>query len=208
MFLIAMISLTMSRISSRAEFGVELGELGEVDRLDQRAEDRALGLVIALRVARVGRRRRERRRRLVGAAPALAGAGAVRAARRGRPREAARGRPRSRWRRGRGGAAAPASARPPRRRAARPRGCVVTVSRCYACRTRTDLRAVGHACRFSSLSSSGVSRPRCGLLRLGAAGEQLRELAERLGGAVAGRQLRRSSGRCWRRCRTAAARTE
>ena len=69
MFLIAMISLTMSRISSRADFAVELGELGEIDRLDQRAEDRRLDLVIGVRSPRVddgrGRRRfgrRERRR--------------------------------------------------------------------------------------------------------------------------------------------------
>ena len=49
MFLIAMISLTMSRISSRAEFGVEARELREVDGLDQRAENRAFGLVIGFR---------------------------------------------------------------------------------------------------------------------------------------------------------------
>src|SRR5262249_43166742 len=42
--------------------GVELGELGEVDRLDQGAEDRALDLVIGLRMARVGGRRCKRRR--------------------------------------------------------------------------------------------------------------------------------------------------
>ena len=52
-----MISLTMSRISSRAEFGVELGELAEIDRLDQRAEDRALGLVIGFGAAGIERRR-------------------------------------------------------------------------------------------------------------------------------------------------------
>ena len=44
--------------------GVELGELGEVDRLDQGAEDRALGLVIGLGMPRVGRGRRQRRRGL------------------------------------------------------------------------------------------------------------------------------------------------
>ena len=55
MFLIAMISLTMSRISSRADFAVELGELGEIDRLDQRAEDRRLDLVIVFRAARFDR---------------------------------------------------------------------------------------------------------------------------------------------------------
>ena len=42
----------MSRISSRAEFGVELGELSEVDGLDQGAEDHAFGLVVALGVPR------------------------------------------------------------------------------------------------------------------------------------------------------------
>ena len=47
-FLIAMISLTMSRISSRAASVSSLDELRQVDRLDQRAEDRALGLVVFL----------------------------------------------------------------------------------------------------------------------------------------------------------------
>ena len=56
MFLIAMISLTMSRISSRAEFGIEPRELREIDGFDQRAEDRALDLVIALGPARIDRR--------------------------------------------------------------------------------------------------------------------------------------------------------
>ena len=59
-------------------FGVELGELGEVDGLDQGAEDRALGLVVGLGMARVGRGRRERRRRLVRhAAMRLPGVGAA-----------------------------------------------------------------------------------------------------------------------------------
>ena len=44
-----MISLTMSRISSRADFGVELGELRKVDRVDQRVEDRRLDLVVVSR---------------------------------------------------------------------------------------------------------------------------------------------------------------
>ena len=39
-------------------FAVELGELGEVDRLDQRAEDRRLDLVIVVRAPRVDRRAR------------------------------------------------------------------------------------------------------------------------------------------------------
>ena len=51
--LIEMISLTMSRISSRAEFGIELGELGQIDGVDQRVEDRRLDLVVVLR-ARIG----------------------------------------------------------------------------------------------------------------------------------------------------------
>ncbi len=46
MFLIAMISLTMSRISSRADLAVELGELREVDRLDQGAENRRFDLIV------------------------------------------------------------------------------------------------------------------------------------------------------------------
>ena len=40
--------------------GVEACELREVDRLDQRAEDRALGLVIAFRAARIDRRHGDR----------------------------------------------------------------------------------------------------------------------------------------------------
>src|SRR5262245_25887554 len=41
--------------------GVELGELREVDGFDQRAEDRALGLVVMIAVARIDGGRRERR---------------------------------------------------------------------------------------------------------------------------------------------------
>ena len=50
-FFSAMISLTMSRISSRADIGLELGELGEVDGLDQRPEDHALRLVVFVGLA-------------------------------------------------------------------------------------------------------------------------------------------------------------
>jgi hypothetical protein len=97
--LMAMISLTMSRIS-RARIGVELGELGEVDRLDQRAEDGALDLVIGLEcreirgrrcsggdvsTAPAGRRRRDERRAEPGrgdqGATALHGAAMARGAR-------------------------------------------------------------------------------------------------------------------------------
>ena len=53
-----MISLTMSRISSRAASPSRLGELGEIDRVDQRAEDRALGLVVFLGLAASRPRRR------------------------------------------------------------------------------------------------------------------------------------------------------
>ena len=42
-------------------FAVELGELGKVDRLDQRAEDRRLDLIIGVRAPRLDRRRRGRR---------------------------------------------------------------------------------------------------------------------------------------------------
>ena len=77
--------------------GVELGELRQIDRLDQRAEDRALGLVVVLGVPRIDRRRRERRARLVRHAVALARAsGRRRSARRGRPMESASGRLRPR----------------------------------------------------------------------------------------------------------------
>jgi hypothetical protein len=41
-FLSAMISLTMSRISSRAESASRRASWREIDRLDQRAEDRML----------------------------------------------------------------------------------------------------------------------------------------------------------------------
>ena len=47
-FLIAMMSLTMSRISSRALSGIELGELRQVDRVDQRRKDLRLGVVVGL----------------------------------------------------------------------------------------------------------------------------------------------------------------
>ena len=57
MFLIAMISLTMSRISSRAESASSLASCAKIDRLDQRAEDRALDLVVGLRAARIDRGR-------------------------------------------------------------------------------------------------------------------------------------------------------
>src|SRR5262249_31560085 len=47
-------------------FAVELGELGEIDRFDQRAEDRALDLVIGIGMPRGGGGRGERGRRLAG----------------------------------------------------------------------------------------------------------------------------------------------
>ena len=68
-----MISLTMSRISSRAESASSLASCDEVDRLDQRAEDRALDLVVDLGMPRIDGRRRERRRRRCGMARACPG---------------------------------------------------------------------------------------------------------------------------------------
>ncbi len=79
-----MISLTISRISSRAAVAIELGELGEVDRIDQRVEDGRLYVIVVFR-ATFGRRESStvRRRRLLRApVPARAPAsGAVAAAR-------------------------------------------------------------------------------------------------------------------------------
>ena len=54
----------------------------------------------------------------------------------------------------------------------------------------------------SACRAAALSRPAFGFLHLGAAGQQLRKLPERLGGAVRWTTPRRSSGRCWRRCRT------
>ena len=180
--------------------GVELGELRQIDGVDQRAEDRGLDLVIvserrvsvAIGAAAgaaddAGRRRRAR----------------TRAARRGRPTDSgarpAR-RPAARARR-RG-----AARRRRRRRPARPAPVAASVVL-----RLPNTMFPGPCCSpycFISLPSSGVSRPLLAFFTSDAAGQELRELPERLGGAVARTTLRRSSGRCWRRCRTAAARTE
>ena len=45
-----MISLTMSRISSRAAAAVELGELRQIDGVDQRVEDGRLDVVVLFRM--------------------------------------------------------------------------------------------------------------------------------------------------------------
>ena len=201
-----MISLTMSRISSRADFGVELGELREVDRLDQRAEDRALGLVIVLGVAAVGRRRARGGGRRPSGWLRLAGRRRrERAARQVRPRESARGR--LPWARCR---LAPAGRRravrrrllEPRRamaaRRLRRRGDAVRPPNCYACRTRLRTPTLTRTRRTTptlrrtlhQLLEERAEQARSGLLGFGPAGQRLRELAEHLGGPVRRRQLR------------------
>ena len=76
--------------------GVELGQLRQVDRVDQRREDLALGVVVGLAALALARLRLRRdRRRLDRAARAAAGGAAAAAARR----------------RGRGAASAPARPR-------------------------------------------------------------------------------------------------
>src|SRR5262245_21507928 len=188
--LMAMISLTMSR-----RLGVELGELRQVDRLDQGAEDRALGLVIGLEMARVGRRRSERRRRRLrnpGARLPRAGAGTSWAP---RPAEGI-------------------GARPPSITPDGPDGGAVCGAGCGA--GGNDVLAAGWACGRGAAPGTRVSavlrfpntqltsdrpsgpleqlfeeRQLAGLrfLRVGAAGEHLRKLAEGLGSAVAGREF-------------------
>ena len=124
--------------------GVELGELGEVDGLDQGAEDRALGLVIGLGVPRVGRRR-ARAAALASAGPLRLPASARRRAARRDPADGIGERPPST---SAGRVAPPSAARlaARRRRAARladaapargrRRRCATRRLDCYAYRTR------------------------------------------------------------------------
>ena len=86
-----MISLTMSRISSRAASASSLRELRQVDRLDQGAEDRALDLVIGLGRARLSVATAAARRGLLARARAAARRAARRARRRHRRAAADRG---------------------------------------------------------------------------------------------------------------------
>ena len=113
--------------------GVEPRELREIDRLDQRAEDRALGLVVAFGAPRCRSAHRRRRLRWQ---RALRRRAPTRAARRARPTASARGR--RRRRRG----AAPARGCGARRRRRRGAGAARRRSRtrcCYACRTRLTI---------------------------------------------------------------------
>ena len=196
MFLIAMISLTMSRISSRADSASSRASCDEIDRLDQRAEDRALDLVIGVRPPRLHDRWRAAR-------------GAERAGR--RERSAAR-RSARRARMGLrgcalGAASAAAGARRRRRRGRRNHRCHARLNRIAAPAEhanglpRCALSLTAH--EFAEERRQQAA-PRA--LDLGAAGHELRELPERLRRRGGRRRPRRSSGRCWRRCRTAAAR--
>ena len=74
-----MISLTMSRISSRADGDVELGELRQIDGVDQRVEDRRLDVVVFFGVPalRLGAARRRRDGRLGGRRLAARGTAAA-----------------------------------------------------------------------------------------------------------------------------------
>ena len=190
--------------------GVELGELGEIDRLDQGAEDRALDLVIAVRFARVGRRGRRRwadgwrRRRARPAAPAPA-----RAAPRARPTETrcARRRPT------RPASAAPAPSAPGvRRGAARWRAAGLASRNRTLTEHEVTLRSAHsriYGSSFTAAASRAAARagrcapswPRPGRSAPARAGGTFR----RSGGRP---PPRRSSGRCWTPSRTPAARTE
>ena len=199
MFLIAMISLTMSRISSRAEFGVELGELAEVDRLDQRAEDRPLDLVVGVRAARIdgGRdllRRFAARRR-------VSPTGSPGSARPGRRTGTACGRLR---RRRLAGAARRCRRGRRRRRSLGDGGGIV--GKWDACQTRTQLQ-LGFVLTAAAVSRSAAtagpsvasSAPRARSIAAPAGGT-----VRRCGGSTI---FPRSSGRCSPPRRTVAART-
>ena len=71
----ATISLTMSRISSRAASRIELGELGQVDGVDERVEDRGLDVVILLGARAARSACAPLWRRLISAGGAAAGFG-------------------------------------------------------------------------------------------------------------------------------------
>ena len=164
-----MISLTMSRISSRARFGVELGELRQVDRLDQRGEDRALDLVIGFRAARIARGRHERLRPAAG---------------RERRRCDRRAEPVGRQRRAADVAAAGArrhggragSGAGGRRRSA---GLRRSRARCGTLSEHACLRGLTHCLRLSFSMQRGQQARRADRLHLGAAGQRLRELSGR-----------------------------
>ena len=210
-----MISLTMSRISSRAEFGVELGELGEVDGLDQRAEDRALGLVIGLGVPRVGRRwaRAAAKARREPRALARRRRGNERRTKAGRRnRRAAALHDRRRARQPVGAASLRGRRRAPAlRAAARPlpaRRLVCRLPNWNAYRTRTELRADVRPTASSACSSNGLKQARLAPFSSPFA----RSAVARAGGTISAVRWRRttaprSSGRCWRPCRKSAART-
>ena len=155
----------------------------EVDGLDQRAEDRALGLVVFVRS------------RSQAVAGALAAAAA--AARRGSARLDGA------WER-RAAGAAPAAARACARAAGsailrRRLPNIVSVPR----RRATDCRtSVIRAC---SLRKTAESRPAFGRLDFGAPGQTLGRAAGTISAASRPARPRRSSGRCWPRCRRAAA---
>ena len=184
-----MISLTMSRISSRADFAVELGELRQVDRLDQRAEDHALHLVVFVGARRSRRRPAARRRR--GAVGGDGGRG---------------------WR-ARPGAPAPALARSGLARGLAPVDRFPNIS--TLCWTQAPRRA-GSVRRVDWLTRAAVrpcdaawrqrlEQAALAALGLAAAGQRRWRSARRPRWSCRWPAPRRSSGRCWRPCRRAAA---
>ena len=195
MLLIEMISLTMSRISSRARFGVELRELRQVDRLDQRGEDRALDLVVGFRAARVARGRDERLRAASGRERRRGDRRAEPVGRQRREADIAAAAPRRGARAGSGGGATGAAAAP---------GCAGRGPMWNAFRTRCI--SAPYACLRLSFSMSGVNRSvrdRFISVRPVSVCASERKVSRR----DARPRLRRSSGRCWRPCRTVADRT-
>ena len=182
-----MISLTMSRISSRARLDIELRELRQVDGLDQGAEDHAswcrsipptrgrpaVGAALAARGCDGGR------------AAATAGCGWPDAAAGMAPRRGAAGGQACR----RGGCSGIGRRLP-------------NIVRFLAFRLASSLLA-------RSLSNTGYEASALRRFDLGAPGERLRRAARNISAASSlGVASRRSSGRCWPPCRRAARRTE
>ena len=178
---------------------VELSELRQIDRVDQRGEDHRLDVVVVVRAAVDSDRRRHRGRH--GSARSCCGGG-LRSCGRGRGRL---GRS-SRLGRGRGlgcsllllsragGLRLRRSALRPLRPRARDFLCASLAEHALPC------LAVGHERQEGEL---GLLRH----VRDGPPGDQARELADAFGGGRSWLQPRQASGRCWRQSRTAADRT-
>ena len=176
--------------------GIEARQLRQIDRLDQRAEDDALDLVIGFRAARIDRRHVDGRRR--------AGRRRRRDQRRAQPvrgnRRAAgfhrRRRRRLRHRAGCAGAAASAAG---------------TASARFRCSTTPTEHGNGLRTIVSSIASSAWRAAESAGRRAIASPRRGRSAPAPIGGtfprSCGSTTPRRSSGRCWRRFRTSAART-